>query len=459
MIPVVSEDKPLPARCLRNACIVFCVLLFTCALLPAQAAIAPGAGTSPDAEVREFRLGALATTLHGMPPGPERDYFAGVLANREGRIEESIHLLTGSMPALRASQPARAAVALEALADDYNKSFRYADAARTYEELLAHFAHQLDHEKLQGTRDDAGVMHLLSGSPVQTITWHGPVRLKTERNPLGSLVTQLDVNGVRAPWLLDTGANLSVVSRSFAQRTKLKPLPGYGETQAGITGIENPLQVALVPTLTMGGATLHNVVVLILDDASLKIALGKASHQIDAIVGYPVFQALGAITFQHDGWFEASHTAPNDTSGARMYMKLLMPVIACSVDGAELPFSFDTGASETMLSLRYYNRFRAEASPLQWKKGESRTAGAGGVVQRTIYVQPQLKLTVGNTVATLQKMPILTQEMGSDIDEMYGNLGQDLVAGYSSFTLDFTAMRFRLGTPLSTQRQNVGGVE
>ena len=59
----------------------------------------------------------------------QRDYFAGVLANRSGHIDDSILLLNRALPNIRESQAKRAAIALEALADDYNKSFRYGDAA------------------------------------------------------------------------------------------------------------------------------------------------------------------------------------------------------------------------------------------------------------------------------------------------------------------------------------------
>ena len=46
-------------------------------------------------------------------------------------------------------------------------------------------------------------------------------------------------------------------------------------------------------------------------------------------------------------------------------------------------------------------------------------------------------------------MPIFTTTMGSDIDELYGNLGQDVVARFQSFTLDFSNMTFSLGAPIT----------
>ena len=397
--------------------------------------------------MKEFRLDELEARLGTIQPGAEQDYFAGVLANRADRVAESIRLLNNALPSVRTSRPDRAAVALETLADDYSKSFRYNDAAQAYDDLLAHFARQLDGQRLQGTKDDSAVLHLLRDAPEQTITWNGPTRLKTERNPLGSMNTELTVNGVREQWLLDTGANLSVFTQGFAQRLGLKFLPGMAQTGSGITGIENPLHVALLPTLQMGGATLHNVVVMVLDDANLKVGLGKQSYQIDGIIGYPVFQALGTITFLHSGGFEAGDKARISQTGARMYMKLLTPVIECSVEGKNLPFSFDTGASGTDLSVRYYDRFRSESK--EWKKGKTKNSGAGGLVERTVYFQPQLNLGIGGKTVTLDRVSIFPSAMGAGIDKIYGNLGQDVVAKFDSFTLDFSTMTFSLGEPLS----------
>jgi predicted aspartyl protease len=77
-------------------------------------------------------------------------------------------------------------------------------------------------------------------------------------------VAELEVNGVKERWLLDTGANFSVASKSFAEKLGLKPLPGTAQTMSGLTGIENPMKIAILQELRMGGATIQNVVLLIL---------------------------------------------------------------------------------------------------------------------------------------------------------------------------------------------------
>ena len=402
-----------------------------------------------DTYVQEFRVEELAASLQKMLPGPERDYFEGVLANRTGHVDESIRLLNNALPKIRASHRDRAAVALEILADNYNKAFRYADAGRAYDDLLAHFSDQLKGDHLQGTKDDAGVVHLLGRAPAQTVAWNGPTRLKTERDAIGTLVTELTVHGVREKWLLDTGANLSVVSRSLAKKLGLQSLPGFGQTMSGLTGIENPLQVAIVPVLQIGGATLRSVVVLILDDDNLKIKLPNKSYQINGIIGYPVFQALGVVTFFQDGFLEAGPETDSSTSGTHMYMRFLQPVIECRIQGQSLPFPFDSGADGTFLSIRYYKQFQGDSK--DWKKEENIMGGGGGAVRRKVYLLPQLRLQVGTRVATVHNVPVFPTPIGADRDELYGNLGQDFVSGFESFTLDFSKMTFRLGAPLSVQ--------
>jgi hypothetical protein len=203
----------------------------------------------------------------------------------------------------------------------------------------------------------------------------------------------------------------------------------------------------------MGGATLHNVVVLVLDDANLNINLGKQAYQINGIIGYPVFQALRTITFLHDGEFEAGDEARAAGTGARMYMNYLTPIVECKIEGRNLPFSFDSGASSTDLLVRYYQQFHSASKG--WKRSKTMSAGAGGVVKRKIYIQPQVKLGIGDKTVTLEKVPIYTSGTGTDTnDELYGNLGQDVVADFESFTLDFSTMTFSLGSLLAPDKAN-----
>jgi hypothetical protein len=262
------------------------------------------------------------------------------------------------------------------------------------------------------------------------------------RNPLGSRGAQLTINGVRATWLLDTGANQSVVTQTFAKLLGLTPLPGTAPVGSGVTGRQIKVQAGVLPVLPLGGAILTNVALLIVDDANLRIGFGPDAYQIDAILGYPVFRSLGVITFTRDE-LRAGDAAERHIQGARMYMRGLTPAIECAVDGQPLLFTFDTGAASTDLSVRYFELFQQRAN--SWEKRSGASAGVGGATSYDVYVQPRVVMKVGEATAILRDVSILPSRRNAAIDILFGNLGQDFVDGFERFTLDFQTMTFAVG--------------
>jgi predicted aspartyl protease len=407
---------------------------------PAPAATASSAAL--DDEVRSYALRALDARVKTLPPGSEHDYAAGILAARSARAAAAIDLLTRTLPGLREAQPERAAHALEALGDTYMLTYRYRDAADAYRDLMDHFPGTLQND----VTDDAALAQILAGAPAQAVEWSGSLRIPTSRNPIGSVVSTLEANGIREDWLLDTGANQSVVTRSFAARLGLTTLAGSASVGSGVTGRKSELQAAILPELRIGDARVRNVAVIVLADENLLVGGPDGKYQINAILGFPTLKAFGQITFTHDGTFLAS--APgNPLAGAPMYLRGLTPAIESEVEGEHLLFTFDTGASSSNFSVRYYDRFRHQSR--SWRTEKVENGGAGGSVTQTMFIQPAVTLGVGTSTVTLKDVPILSTRMNSGIDVLYGNLGQDVVADFEGFTLDFVQMRFILGSALA----------
>ena len=92
------------------------------------------------------------------------------------------------------------------------------------------------------------------------------------------------------------------------------------------------------------------------------------------------------------------------------------------------------------------NSFAVESK--SWKKGKSLSAGAGGAVKQDVYIQPRLELGIGDRDVILEKVTITKSSAGTDREALYGNLGQDVVANFDRFTIDFSNMVFYLGDPL-----------
>src|SRR5271170_2676778 len=78
MVRMNTKRQNFPAA--LGKALLLALLLYMQAQLVAAPGHAAVDSAEADVDVKEFRLEELETTLLTMPPGPEHDYFAGVLA-------------------------------------------------------------------------------------------------------------------------------------------------------------------------------------------------------------------------------------------------------------------------------------------------------------------------------------------------------------------------------------------
>src|ERR1700723_2005407 len=90
------------------------------------------------AAIGDVPVAQLKSEINKTTPGPLRDFFAGVLAAREGRDEQAIQVLTQALPSQRRTAPDQAALALRLLADVYDREGRYALSRPLYVASAAH---------------------------------------------------------------------------------------------------------------------------------------------------------------------------------------------------------------------------------------------------------------------------------------------------------------------------------
>lgn len=398
--------------------------------------------TRAEAALDAWRMDEVGALLGSLPDSVEGDYVRGIAANRANDIDTSKRALQRALPGLERQDPARALDALLTLSDDYQKTSSYADQARTLRVAVARYAGQMEPEALAGVRTVLALASALSDSPPQTVSFSGETRLPIRRNPLGTLDVEARANGVGAHWMLDSGANYSVVSASFAKRLKLE-IAGEVSGIGSITGDKVNGQVAIVKELRLGTVTLHNVAVLVFPDEHLHVKLPKVEYQISAALGYPVFQALGRVSFTGDKSVLLGSKPIPATDGAQLYLDGLTPVVTLGVEGAKMPFTLDTGARATALSHTYWTTIQERASG--WARSEHEFAGLGGTKTVQKVSQPEWKALVGTDEVVLKDVEVDTQpKSGGDKQPMYGNLGQDLWKNAAGFTLDFQSMRFKI---------------
>lgn len=276
-------------------------------------------------------------------------------------------------------------------------------------------------------------------SAVPPISAIGSARAPLTPNALGSRDVTVSVNGVAAPWLVDTGAQITTVSESLAQRIGLRALPAP-LTVRGATGFARG-KLAIIDRLTIGAAEVRHAPVLILPDASLEIG---GLPRIEAILGLPVLVAFGRAAWLDGGKTlalgEAAPPVPADAP--RLYWHeegIGVPVSTpLGVRGAQL----DTGANTTYLR----PAARALLDPATQASAFSRrgkVGGAGGVIETPEIVYPRLALEVLGARVVLRDVP-LVDEPG----EGAARLGEDVAGGFATLILDFETMRALAG-PIS----------
>src|SRR6185369_12654341 len=100
---------------------------------------------------------------------------------------------------------------------------------------------------------------------------------------------------------MDTGAEISVLPRSNADRLGVHYLPG--RTRVGTTTADVNARVGIIPVLRIGAAEVENVPVLVLPDARLTIGglPGGQARMIPGILGLPVFVAFRRMAWTGHG--------------------------------------------------------------------------------------------------------------------------------------------------------------
>jgi predicted aspartyl protease len=377
-----------------------------------------------------------------------RAYFKGVIANRTNQGSISIQLLQPILPMLIATESVRAEIALCTVADDYAKVFRYGDAAAAYAEG-ARVSQRQGRQSACNARQQSSRWDLLAYAHPQTISGRPEFEVAGKRDTFGLFEVPVAAGHYSGSWIVDSGANLSVIRRSVAEKMGLK-ISAKAETAQGV-GPSVTTRVSIIPELRLGKAVVHNVPVLVVEDSTLTFS--RVDYQIDGCLGFPVMAAFGAITFYSDGRIGFGTTPVTNVTGFHnLFLEKFTPLIAADFGLGDRLFTLDTGAQGTVLSAQFYleNRHSSELTNLV----DLELVGAGGTVSSPAYVLPTVVARFGDKCATIKQVPLLMASTSSSY-EFYGNLGQSALASFSSFTLDFATMHFNVSGDEHNICQNV----
>jgi predicted aspartyl protease len=379
-------------------------------------------------------IAALEALSDSATTAQQRMLAAGAALALRRKDDAAIRMLT-SVTGSTASREVRA-TALLALAGVYLRDGKYGacySALRSASELSPQQVTAADRQTMEFAHALAGIepmrlAHAASGS----------LEITPDKAGLNQVPVQID--GHRLEAIIDTGAAFSTISASTAERLGIQML-SQGVSVGSSTEKAVGTRLGIARQLRIGNALLTKVVFIVLPDAALTFANG--AYKINAIIGLPVFIALGRIEVAKPDFVygtarevSAGH-APQATPD--MVLSGLEPLILVRLAGTSEPLRMvlDTGSNVTVFN--HNLAVDAPALVAGLEQHAFRLGGAGGVgIDRKALRLPATTLMIGGRSFELKDVSVTSDgQSGSD-----GSIGQDVVGQGSRMTLDFRTMRF-----------------
>ena len=248
------------------------------------------------------------------------------------------------------------------------------------------------------------------------------------------------VHGKAVNWIVDSGANFSVISESEAQMLGLS----IGSEKAVVhdaNGGSATVRTAVVDRLSIGEMEIRNVPFMVIPDSQPPMSDLPPGKR--AILGFTLLSALKAISWTSDGIFEIGfHSGPNENKQTNLWFDGLSPVTRVRFQDRGLDFALDTGNGA---GTQLWSRFSEDYASLLKEHGMKSTRSVtqmGGLQEREIVSLLELDLQVGGFDTVLKPAQVFAKPVGND--SRYGLLGLDLLVQAHKVRIDFRSMTISL---------------
>jgi predicted aspartyl protease len=319
--------------------------------------------------------------------------------------------------------------------DNHAKLYEYKEAHATSELLLAKYGSTLSEEERTDIVNSDLIWKGLEKVPAQRTRIRRDSRIGYKRDIAGLINVPVGFADSTFDFVFDTGANLSVITESYAIKAGLDVRNVVFKVRA-ITGIEVDAKLGIAKTLKMGDVEVENVVFIVFPDSVLSFAGG--AYKIRGIIGFPVIEQLQEVRIDRTGFITVPQEAVNKPI-RNFGIDELTPVIHIGVNKDSLAFTFDTGAQTTDLNEPFYDEYKAMIEATG-KIYDMQQGGAGGYTSSKAWRVPTTVFTVGGQSVSIPDLGVKTTSSNSKDRFYYGNLGQDVMSQFRELVINFKYM-------------------
>lgn len=365
-----------------------------------------------------------------------RLYFAAILDNAFNRNTHCIARIDSFMNLAPAGLPdSLTANLLLIQGDSYFKMGQYTAAARTDSLVVHQYPKAVDSLTLANAKNDWLIRHSLRNEPPQQVVLGTGAEITWRRDPIGLIEIPLQSHTQTVSAIFDTRANISSITRSYAEKLHLHLMDVQYREGSSITGDQFTVGLGVADSLYIGQVLVRHAIFQVMPDSILYLA--PIHVQLNIIVGMTIIADLQEVQVYNDGRMVIP-ALPTPGDLHNMAFDGLDPVLLLPSREDTLLYHFDSGAGSTILYATWFNAHRAAVlrSAIKTKTG---FGGAGGTETKDIYLLPSFQLSFGGKTVTMDSVSILTEKI-TPAERFYGNIGQDFMQQFKEFTFDFRYM-------------------
>lgn len=318
--------------------------------------------------------------------------------------------------------------------DNHAKLYQYREAHLTTLLLLKKYRTTLTDEDREDAYNSDIIWKGLHNVPPQITSIASETQIAYKRDLAGLINIPVGFGDSIFYFVFDTGANLSVITETYARKSNLQLLDVRFKVRA-ITGLEVQASLGIAKEFRMGNIIVRNAVFMVFPDSALSFA--KGIYAVKGIIGFLVIEQLQEIHIDKKAL--TVPPTPVDRNLRNFGVDELLPVITIAYNTDTLAFTFDTGAQFTFLNEPFYRNYKTLIDTAG-KAFDMHIGGAGGVTRTKAFQLPQITINVAGQPALLKNVAVKTTSSTPKDKLYYGNFGQDIMNQFKEMIINFKYM-------------------
>jgi predicted aspartyl protease len=251
---------------------------------------------------------------------------------------------------------------------------------------------------------------------------------------VGWAVATVNINGHNVDLMIDTGAGITVINESIANKCGVVMDSGNVDSKDAI-GNDLSLPTATLAQISIGNSKFINKRCMVIPDSALDFGEVK----INGTIGWELIKQLKWVFDLAKGSAFVSAPKPSDVKRNMAYDAF--PLVSVEIEGKKMTVGLDTGATTT----RFGKSMSVEFPDTS--KSTQQISGAGGSMEDSVCIVPKVNIAIDGGVVSLKDVSISENNECSKSGFFItpGILGID-IAKESVLTLDYFNRHISIST-------------